>query len=976
MPVSAPPSPSPPPRMSREQRALYALAGLTTRYPVTILAACLALVGVALSYTATHLEFVTGRNDLIDSDKPYIKLEEQYTEEFGSVDQFFVVVEPQDIAQGKAFVARLGELLVRETAYIEEVFYQIDTTSLDGKKLLYLPSQDLRSLFDDLSGSRELVHEITTTPGLNTLFEAINHQIAEATVSHLVGGLFDFAPSEEEPLGDDPGQASSPQPGLFDYDLQDPPPPSSEAAQDAADETPTPQIGFLNSLLYEMDQALSNPAHRYRSPWEEFFGDTQELSDEGFLVSGNRRFLFMLVQPAEPEEAGLTELQDAIVTIRRIIHELRAEFPGLDAGLTGIEVLDTDEMTSAQSDAPAATLATTLGIGLLYLIFFQRIRHPVLILSSLLVGLCWTMGFVTLAVGHLTIISVFVAPLLLGLADDFGVHFMTRYEEERGAGRDPVAALHQVAIHTGPSIIAGACTTALAFAAIMLADFRGMQELGLMSSVGILLALLAMFSFLPALIVVVERIRPWRVHTPRTSLLNASFAALGRLIERRRRSVLALAGVLTVASLAALPTVRFDYDLLNLQAHGTPSVEWERRIIAHSERASWNALATATSPQAAVQKATAFEALPVVETVESVASFIPADQDRRLPLVRALQPLLADLPPTLAATQPVVVPALRRSLDQIRFKVRESNEDWDPENRPTESELSTARARLKTIVARLQDLPEAEARAALGRFQADLFQDFADVWSLLRNNIQPAGPITMADIPPQLKKRFVSRAEDKFLLQIYPKHNIREQHALEAFIRQLRELDPDVTGSPVIGYESIRAMQQGYIEAAIYALVAIVLVTFGTLRRVTDTLLALLPLGLGMVWAAGLMWLCKLQFNVANLVAAPLIIGIGIENGIHLVHRFREDDRMTPASLVAGSTGQAVALFSLTTMVGFGSLMIAKYYGVFSMGLLLSLAVGSVLVASLVVLPMLLTRPAHQTAVAGESCRGRVEAEG
>ena len=974
MPGSVPPSPSPPSHLSREQRALYALARLTTTYPVTILVACLVLVGVALSYTAAHLEFVTGRNDLIDSDKPYIKLEEQYTQEFGSVDQFFVVVEPQDIAQGKAFVARLGELLVRETAYIEEVFYQIDTTSLDGKKLLYLPSQDLHSLFDDLSGSRELVHEITTTPGLNTLFEAINHQIAEATVSHLVGGLFDFAPSEEEPLGDDPGRASSPQPGLFDSDLQDPP--SSEEAQDAADEVPAPQIGFLNSLLHEMDQALSNPAHRYRSPWEEFFGDTQELSDEGFLVSGNRRFLFMLVQPAEPEEAGLTELQDAIVTIRRIIHELRPEFPGLDAGLTGIEVLDTDEMTSAQSDAPAATLATTLGIGLLYLGFFQRIRHPVLILSSLLVGLCWTMGFVTLAVGHLTIISVFVAPLLLGLADDFGVHFMTRYEEERGAGRDPVAALHQVYIHTGPSIIAGACTTALAFAAIMLADFRGMQELGLMSSVGILLALLAMFSFLPALIVVVERVRPWRVRPTRAGFLSAGFAALGRLIERRRRPVLALAGLLTLASLIALPTVRFDYDLLNLQAHGTPSVEWERRIIAHSERASWNALATATSPQAAVQKAAAFEALPVVETVESVASFIPAGQDQRLPLVRALQPLLADLPPTLAATQPVAVPSLRRSLDQIRFKVRESNEDWDPEKRPTESELSTARTRLKTIVGQLQDLPEDETRAALSRFQADLFQDFADVWSLLRNNIQPAGPITMADIPPQLKKRFVSRTEDKFLLQIYPKHNIREQHALEAFIRQLREIDPDVTGSPVIGYESIRAMQQGYIEAAIYALIAIVLVTFGTLRRVTDTLLALLPLGLGMIWAAGLMWLCKLQFNVANLVAAPLIIGIGIENGIHLVHRFREDDRMTPASLVAGSTGQAVALFSLTTMVGFGSLMIAKYYGVFSMGLLLSLAVGSVLVASLVVLPMLLSRPAHQTAVAGESCRGRVEAEG
>ncbi len=885
--------------MTREQRALSSLARLTTTYPGLVLAVCLALVGVALGYTALYLEFVTGRNDLIDSDKPYIKLEEQYTEEFGSVDQFFVVVEPrtprltrsegrrdegslQDIEQGKAFVVQLDELLARETRYIKEVFYQIDTSSLDGKKLLYLSTEDLQNLLNDIAGSRELIHEITAAPGINTLFEAINHQIAQATVSHLVGGLLDLGPFEDEP------------------------------EQEAGGETPTPQIGFLNSLLYEMDQALSKDAsrhqtgseqetryvlnptqgplvspslrsgetkgpHRYQSPWEEFFGDTQALSDEGFLVSGNRRFLFMLIEPAEPEEAGLTDLQDAITTIRRIIHDLRPDFPGLDAGLTGIEVLDTDEMTSAQSDAPAATLATTLGIGLLYLSFFQRIRHPLLILSSLLVGLCWTMGFVTLAVGHLTIISVFVAPLLLGLADDFGVHFMTRYEEERSAGRDPVAALQQVAIHTGPSIIAGACTTALAFAAIMLADFRGMQELGLMSSVGMLLSLLAMFSFLPALVVVVERIRPWRVRIPRRRFLSAGFAGLGRLVENRRRPVLVLAALLTLGALAVLPTVRFDYDLLNLQAHGTPSVEWERRIIAHSERASWNALATASSPEAAMRKAAAFEALPVVETVESVASFIPAGQDRRLPLISALQPLLADLPPTLAPAPPVVVSALQRSLDQIRFKVRESNEDWDPEKRPTESELSTARDRLKTIVARLQTLPEPEARAALSQFQADLFRDFAEVWSLLRTNIHPAGPITMTDIPPQLKKRFVSRDEDKFLLQIYPKHNIREQQALEAFIRQLREVDPDVTGSPVIGYESIHAMQQGYLEAALYALLAIVIVTFGTLRRAADTLLALLPLGLGMIWTAGLMWLCKLQFNVANLVAAPLIIGIGIE---------------------------------------------------------------------------------------------------
>jgi len=153
-------------------------------------------------------------------------------------------------------------------------------------------------------------------------------------------------------------------------------------------------------------------------------------------------------------------------------------------------------------------------------------------------------------------------------------------------------------------------------------------------------------------------------------------------------------------------------------------------------------------------------------------------------------------------------------------------------------------------------------------------------------------------------------------------------------------------------------MKSGYIEGGLYALIVIVGVAFIALRRIGDVLLAMVPLGLGMVWTAGLMWLFNLQFNLANLVAVPLIIGIGVENGLHIIHRYREAGESGPA-LVAGSTGQSVALFSLTTMVGFGSLMVGKYYGIFSMGLLLTLAVGSVLAASLLVLPLLLDAFVH-----------------
>ena len=360
-------------------------------------------------------------------------------------------------------------------------------------------------------------------------------------------------------------------------------------------------------------------------------------------------------------------------------------------------------------------------------------------------------------------------------------------------------------------------------------------------------------------------------------------------------------------------------------------------------------MATAPTPEAARQKAQAFAALPSVETVESVASLIPDGQPERLHLLAIIRPLLSELPPLRNNPEEVGVEQLERTLDKLRLKIR------DQEN-GSATLLHEARQHLLAVFEALRTLPEQNVQQRLALFQDALFLDFQDKWALLKNNLSPAGPITFADVPPQLRSRFVSRDGQRFLLQVYPKENIWEREPLTEFVRQLRTVDPDVTGSPIIGYESIGAMQAGYIEAAWYAFLAILVVTFLALRRVTDALLAVLPLGLGMIWTAGLMWLGDVQFNLANMVAAPLIIGIGVENGIHLVHRFRVGRDVSVVSLIAGSTGQAVVLFSLTTMVGFGSLMVAQYYGIFSMGLLLTLAVGSVLIASIVILPLLLYR--------------------
>jgi hopanoid biosynthesis associated RND transporter like protein HpnN len=915
---------------TKEQRLFRLLAHCTVTAPWTIILCSLLLAAMAVYSTVHHLEFVTGRNDLISSNKRYIQLDDEYSQEFMGIDQVVVVVDPRSVQQGKDFVTKLAETLSADTKHVAEVFYQIDTSTLEGKKLLYLSPEDLRSLRENLDEYHTLVHDLTTSPGINPLFRAINQQVSSGMVSHLVGNLF----------------------GLD----------SATEAEDKKEAAAKPvQIGFLKSLLQELNLTLSTNEHDYRSPWADFFGGTEEWSDNGYLVSDNRRFVFLMVEPKKDAEGGFSDLQESITAIRQAIAALRqqSQFQGLTAGVTGTRALDSDEMASVQADGGVATIACFLGVTLLYFLFYRKMRHPLLIASALTIGLAWTMGFIALTVGHLTVITMFVGPMLLGLADDFGVHLMTRYEEERSRGQTPQAALNEVFEHTVPGITAGAVTTSLAFFAVMLADFRGMQELGLITGAGLLLSLIAMVTLLPAMIVVLESYRPWQATVGGRAFLTGTFAGLGSVLVRQRQLLLVLCGGITLCSLIALPYLTFDYNLLNLQARGTESVKWEKRIIENSERSSWNALTTASTPTEAMKKAAAFQNLSSVGSVESVASLIPEQQEERLELIRALLPSFSDLPPALPPTAPVDVHDLQETLEKLKLKIRTDNDEWDPQKKPAEQELREARQALLQVIDRLKAMPEGEAQAALVHFQQALLRDFQDKWNLLRNNLKPSGPISFADIPPKLKTRFISRDGTKFLIQIYPKHNIREREPLEEFITQLRQVDPDVTGSPVIGYESINAMKAGYVEGAMYAFLAILLVTYFTVRRVGDTVLAVLPLALGIIWTAGLMKLCGLQFNLANLVAVPLIIGIGVENGIHIVHRFREAGESGP-ELVAGSTGQAVALFSLTTMVGFGSLMVARYYGIFSMGLLLTVAVGSVLVASLGVLPLLLTRPAVQ----------------
>ena len=249
------------------------------------------------------------------------------------------------------------------------------------------------------------------------------------------------------------------------------------------------------------------------------------------------------------------------------------------------------------------------------------------------------------------------------------------------------------------------------------------------------------------------------------------------------------------------------------------------------------------------------------------------------------------------------------------------------------------------------------AEAKLELFSQELFVDYRELMQELKQNANPQF-VEISGLPKSLRERYISD-QGKYLITVYPSVDIWNLEKRQLYVKDLKSVDPNVTGSAVHMFNSTRLMTEGYINGGIYAMTAIVIYVFVVFRNLRTVLFFLLPVFVGSIWTLGIMDIFDLKLNMANLVILPLILGIGVVNGIHITHRYREEDDKTKVVL-GKSTGQAVVLSSLTTIIGFGSMMVADHYGVFSLGLVLSLGVLCCLIASVTFLPALLKLSAEK----------------
>ena len=281
-------------------------------------------------------------------------------------------------------------------------------------------------------------------------------------------------------------------------------------------------------------------------------------------------------------------------------------------------------------------------------------------------------------------------------------------------------------------------------------------------------------------------------------------------------------------------------------------------------------------------------------------------------------------------------------------------------------DLVTLGEKTAAVLRQLASADRETAEPALTYLQAQLYRDFVSKFYSVQRNLNPR-VVTIEDVPEELRRKFVGSNGD-FLLQIHPKVDIWEREGARQFVTELRSVDPAVTGSPVITYEATRLMERGYLQGTVYAFILVGGLTLLMIRRLKESALALLPLALGLLWTIGLMHLFGLKFNLANVWGLPLMIGISAEFGLNVVLRYLEG-RAHGGPLVARSTVMGVVLNGVTTIVGFGSLMIAAHRGIFGLGLLLTIGSACGLVAALVVLPVILRLVTHTApaAAAGES---------
>jgi len=718
-------------------------------------------------------------------------------------------------------------------------------------------------------------------------------------------------------------------------------------------------LDSISNLISVMQDYSSGKIH---SPEEAQKAIDKLLLGEPYLLSYDKKALIINVIP----NFSMTDMSKMISgtdTIQKVVDKVLKDYPEVKAGLTGMIPLGRDEMVYSEQSMGYTSIFAFIAILILLILSFRMWAAPLFALLNLAVGLIWAIGLTAILVKSLNIMTSMVAVILIGLGIDFSIHIISIFTENRSMGKSIDKSIEETFLKSGKGILTAGLTTCAAFLALVISSSRGMKEMGIVSSTGLLAILIVTFLFLPSLLVLRERrlekkLAEGKIKT-KPVYKDISFQSFGKScnwLSRRYSATLICAILITIILLISALKISFDHNYMNMEPKGLTSITLQDTILDKFDLSMDYALLLTDSIEELREMAKKLKNVKSVALVDDISIYLPSfeEQQKRIPIIREINQAISNATLKHDLTE-AEFNQLLLELERLEMNIMEIQDmafiggQDKVDNKCSEIIGDPDNPQSKNIISEFIDslennrLKSIKGLEEFQKYAAPYFKKTALKMATVEN-------IKFEDLPLSILDRYSNRNRNQFLMTIFPSGNMwQDIDYLNRFTNDLDRVSEKVTGMPPVMKELISVIGNDGKNAALLTILVVFMLLWLDFRKIKYAVIAMIPLVAGFVWMVGLMKLTGMQLTVVNVMGLPMIIGIGIDYGVHVVHRWRIEETGKVNKIFA-STGKAILLSALTTMLAFGSLVFSIWRGFGSLGAAMFIGVGACFLSTVIIL--------------------------
>jgi hopanoid biosynthesis associated RND transporter like protein HpnN len=878
------------------------ISKVTTEYPVHVLIFCFLLVIISF-FLSKNLKVDLSMIAELPEDDPMVKQFRDAYKNYGGLEYIFILLKSEDIESAKNFADYIAPMLKERKDLFKSVRHKIDIDFFKPYSLLFLDEDEINDLTDTFERHIDIYEMMIKKLDLLSFLEGA-YKILDREIS------------EREEISGEEEEA-----GLM------------KGFRKWSD--------ILKKGIVDGKEISEREYNRVLAEVFSVRERDEEISSE-YFTSKDEKMLAIMISPVESSENIAYSLK-AYEFLKKVIEEGERKFPDVKAGLTGSVPIVAEQYYIIIRDLFLTNIVSMVLVVIIFGLGFGSVFYAVLMLIPLLSGLLWAFGFAYLYRGTITMTTSVFGAILTGLGIDFAAHLISRFNDEREKGATIKEAVRNSITGAGKGIITGAVTTSAAFYTLIVAYHKGVEELGIIAGTGLLLSMLAMFLIVPSILALFggRRIFTSRIRIPPFEEKVAS------LVIKRPYIFLTVFVFISIFFAWSATRISFDNNFRNLMPRDMEALKVVDEFEKSFKRGTDYGLITVESIDSARDIVEKLESLTTVALVESISKFLPLNQKEKKNLLKRLKNLIAPLEPENPANVnwkcdqkdlPSYINAFERMKDMALALKQLSIAGGYFEG---EDEAEKLKKNFEEIIEKLKKEGDISAISKLNKIH---IREFHNAFLDLKKASSPDF-LTVEKLPDDIRNTFTGK-DGKFLIFAYPKQSVwTSKKFMGEFVKEIRSVKEDAFGIPVIFYFQTNRILTDLERSSIVAFICVLFLVFLDFRNIFKTAISFVPLLFGTLWMLGMMPVLNIKFNFINVGIVALIFGMGIDYGVHFLHRFLQEKN---GFVAISKTGRAIFISATTTMAGFGAIMLAKFRGLNSMGEVLLVGIGMCFITAIV----------------------------